>query len=136
MVLTSATHLICSPGMEHGLGIHAFGSIWPGLIIKVFAIRENFFSPSVINCIFIFRTTNIFGIMAQRELVKTTLYVHLCGFQIAHKVNQCTMCQRTNYHNTTNHSGYLNMVWTALVTWYLRRKLTRTSILQNFDSSQ
>ena len=35
----------------------------------------------------------------------TNLYIHLCGFQINHGVKQCTICQRTNYHNTTNHSG-------------------------------
>ena len=36
---------------------------------------------------------------------------HLCGFQISLGVKQCTTCQGTNYHNTTNHSGFLPPVW-------------------------
>ena len=53
------------------------------------------------------------GVMAQFEIIKhkfpyqTTLHVHLCGFQITHGGKKRTTCQRTYYHGTTNHSGYL-----------------------------
>ena len=57
--------------------------------------------------------TNIFScfrdVTAQFELIKNkfSLHVHLCGIQIIHGVTQCTTCQHTNYHHTTNHSRYL-----------------------------
>ena len=85
---------------------------WPCLIVEVLA---KLFDPSGnctgINSIFLFCTTNVFGcicsIMAQFELLKykflnlTILHVHLYSFQIINGMKQCTMCQCTNYHNTT-----------------------------------
>ena len=34
-------------------------------------------------------------------------HVHQYGFQITHGMKQCTMCQRTNFHDTINHDEYL-----------------------------
>ena len=34
----------------------------------------------------------------------------MCGFQITHWVKQFPTCQRTNYHDTTNYSGYLQQL--------------------------
>ena len=32
-------------------------------------------------------------------------YIHLSGFLITHRMNQCTTCQRTNYQDTSYHNG-------------------------------
>ena len=40
--------------------------------------------------------------------IYTTLYVHLCRFQMTHRVKQCTTCQHTNYHDNTNNNSGLN----------------------------
>ena len=68
-------------------------------------------------------TTNVFscflGIMASFVLVRhkfqnyTMKHIHLCIFQIPHGVKQCSTCQCTNYHDTTNESRYLG--WHALL---------------------
>ena len=96
---------------------------WPCLIIKVLAIWANFLEPSgyciVINCAFMFCTTNVFGCscdVMNKFLNYAILHVHLCGFQIPHRVEQCTMCQCTNYHYTINHSEYLP--WLELLQSY------------------
>ena len=54
------------------------------------------------------------------------LYLHMNGFQITHGVKQCTMCQHTNYHDTTNHG--LNCFNHVI---YTQHKLAHTKILQN-----
>ena len=60
------------------------------------------------------------------------LHSLLYGFQITLKMKQCTTCQHTNYHNTTNHNRYVSMAWTASIMWYILYKLAHTKILQNF----
>ena len=85
------------------------------VITEILATRAKFLDLSCycsrINCAFTFRTTNVFaffwGIMAEFELVKQKYLfrVHLCGFQITHRVNSCRTGQRTYYHYTTNHNG-------------------------------
>ena len=109
----SATHQICLYGWEHNLWIHGFRVTWPCLIIEVLATLSKFLELSVycttINLCFTFHIKKSFccfgSIMAQFEFIKhkfpnlTMLHVHLCGFQILHEVNQCTMCQHTNYRN-------------------------------------
>ena len=97
------------------------------LIFEVLATRATFLQPSgysiMINCAFTFRTTNILGyfcgVRVEFELVKhnfpnqTTLHVDLCDFQIPYGVKKCSMCQHTNYHDTTNHNG--SLPWTELL---------------------
>ena len=111
-----ATHQICHYGLEHKLRIHGIRPTWPCLIIEVLATWVEFLQPSgyytTINCAITFCTTNVFwgsfhGIMALFKLIKhkflnlSMLHIHLCSFQITHAMKQCTMCQHTNYHNTT-----------------------------------
>ena len=61
----SAIHQVCLYGLEHNLGIHDFRPTWPCQIVKVLATWVKFLESSsyctVINCAFIFHTTNIFG---------------------------------------------------------------------------
>ena len=84
-------------------------------IIEVLATQRKFLGPSrhytVINCIFTFCwSTNILAcdydvMMAQLKFSNlTTLYVHLYDIQITHGVQQSTIYQHINYHDTTNHS--------------------------------
>ena len=82
--------------------------------------EQNFFLPSVINYAFSFQTPNIFGcfydVMTPFEIWKykflneTTLHVYLCGLKIIHDVKQWTACQRTSYHDTTNHCWHFSRV--------------------------
>ena len=87
----------------------------PCQIIKIVETQVWFLKPSgyctVINCPFIFYTTNVFqcfsSVMVQFVFVKykflnLTILHSQYGFQITCGVKQCT-CQCTNYHNTTNH---------------------------------
>ena len=60
------------------------------------------------------------------------LHIHLCKFQDPHRVMQCTTCQHTNYHHTTNHSRSLPTAWTASVMWYTYCKLACIIILVDF----
>ena len=97
-----ATSWICLNSLDHDLRIHGFR---PCLIIKILATQTKFLEPSdywtVINCTFPFCSTLVFdcfsSVMARFKIVKhkflnlTALYVHLCSFQIAHGVMQCTM---------------------------------------------
>ena len=48
-----------------------------------------------------------FVLSNQQFLNYTSLYAHLYCFQIPQEVKQCTTCQRTNYHDTSNYMGYL-----------------------------
>ena len=85
-----------------------------------FKFVGNFFSHhvTVIKCDFTFFITNIFGcfhdVMTRFEPVKhrflnqTILHVRLCGCWNILRIKQCTTCQRTNFHDTTNHSRYLS----------------------------
>ena len=57
----------------------------------------------------------------------STLHVYMCDFHIRHGAKQCTVCQRTTYHNTTNCSRYLT-VGIASFTLYTRRKIARSKI--------
>ena len=75
-------------------------------------------------------------VRAQFELLKhkfpnwITLYVYLCGFQIAHKRKHYIKC--TNYHDATNRSKYHRLIRPVTLNyghqllWYTRRKLTRS----------
>ena len=78
-VVSCRTRLILSKSyssdLEHGLGIRGFWPTCPCLIIKILETGTKFLQPftysTVINCIFTFRTTNIFGcVMAAFEHVK------------------------------------------------------------------
>ena len=110
--------LKCGMPSSHGLGIHDFR---PTCILPV---RPGSCNLSKISwpiwllcrnlCVFIFNTRSLScfcKLIAQFQLVNfpnsSTLYVHLCGFQITRRVKQCTTCQRTNYYNTTCHTRYL-----------------------------
>ena len=136
----SSPHQICFSCLEHGLGIHAFMPTWPCLIVEFLPIQVKFLEPSgyctVINCTFTFHTKNVLGcffnIMDQFELVKhrTTLHVHLCGFLIRYKAmhNMSAYQQQRYYHL----QRVATTVWILTVTWYMRRKLSPTKILQNF----
>ena len=115
-----ATHQICLQGLEHSLWIHDLRTTWYCPIVEVLATWAKFFLlygySNVINCVFVFPPTNIFGcFIAQFKLVKnkfpnlTTLLVHLTGFQIKLGMKQLTICQRTNYPDITN-SGYLSQL--------------------------
>ena len=45
---------------------------------------------------------------------RVELNIHFYSSQIIHGVKQCTMCQGTNYHDTTNHNSYflrLELFW-------------------------
>ena len=98
---------ICLYDVEHSLRIHAFWPSWHCLIIKVFATRVKFLEPSdyctMINCAFIFYTTNVFGcyfgIIAQLELIK--LPIVCSSVQPSNHTWQKTM--HTNYHNTNEY---------------------------------
>ena len=59
------------------------------------------------------------------ELDYIVHYLH--DFQITYRMKQCTTCQHTNYHDTTNHSGYL--LWSCSI-----NKIVPTKILLNFLS--
>ena len=87
--------------LEHSLGTYNFRPTWPDMIIEVLATDVKFLEPfgycNVINCTFIFLTTNLFGIMAKFEFKKyflhlRTLYIYLCTFK-SH--------MREAIHNTT-----------------------------------
>ena len=78
---------------------------------KLWNAKLAWYSP---RATFIFYTPNFFGCfcsdLAQFKLVKHKLrlnyiYVQQGGFEIKHRVMQCIMCMRTNYYNTSNHSG-------------------------------
>ena len=82
------------------------------LIVDVFATQAKFIQYNVINFAFTFRTTYSFSwfcdVMAYFKRIKHKFsnYVYLCRFPITYGVKQCSTCQHTNYHNTTNLSGY------------------------------
>ena len=53
------------------------------------------------------------------------MHVHLCSFQITHRLNLRIKIQRTYY--TSNHSRYFPRFLAALVMWYTRHKLYITN---------
>ena len=127
----SATYWICFTNFEHDLGIYAFKPTWPFLIVVFLETWTKFLKPSsfgtVITNAFTFHTT-MFVVASEALWLSSNLqsrnswmlHVHLSGFQITHEVQQCIKCQHTNYHNNTNHSGYLpqlELLW--LVGWVL-----------------
>ena len=110
---------------DHGLPIHVFKPTWPCLIIEVLVTRVKFFQSSgyfFSNQQHLHLSHNkcfslpLRGVMASFELVKhiflnqLTLHVHLNGFQISHRLEQCTTCQRISYHDATKHNWYLTAV--------------------------
>ena len=52
--------------------------------------------------------SKVFELMKYKFSNYILFHFHLCGFQITYEVKQCTTYQRTNYHDTTNHSRYLH----------------------------
>ena len=116
---------ICLYGSVNSLEIHSF---WPTLlcrIVEVLATRLKFLQPSsycsVINCTLIFHATNFFffclfaGVMSQFELVK-------------HNFPNKTIfpCSSVWLSNPPRSEAMrLPNTWTASVTWYGPRKLTR-----------
>ena len=117
--------------LEHAFGIHGFRPTWPCLIVELLETSAKFLQLfgycNVIKCSFTFFPTNVFncfdGVMAQFLLVKhkfsneSMLHSHQCSFRIVYGVKQWTTCKCTNYHKTTNHSGYL--LWTGSVMRYM-----------------
>ena len=96
----------CLCDLQHNFWINSFRPTWTCLIVEVLTTWTIFLEPSgyctVINCTFIFHSTNIFGCF-HGIVAWTMLHIHLCGFQITHVVKQCT-CQCISYHDTTNHT--------------------------------
>ena len=77
----SDIHQICLYSLEHGLGINDFFFF--------------FTSICLLHC-------------DQLCLHLSSNECFWFGFQIINGVKQCTTCQHTNYHDTTNYSGYFN----------------------------
>ena len=112
---------ICLSGFENGLGIYVFTLTWLCLTVEILATWEKFLWPpgfcNVINCAFTFSTANVFWSLLQgfflslfklliyKFLNKLKIHINLRGFQIIHRVKQCTTRQRTKYHDTINYSG-------------------------------
>ena len=116
-----ATQRICLYGLEHDLGIHSFWPTWLCLIVDVLAVREKFLQTSadvyydqlhlqILLKIFFFVSSRHNDLVWTRNVLELE-YAHLCGFQITHRVNQCTTCKRANYFNK---SGVLTTAWTIL----------------------
>ena len=134
-----ATHRIFLYGSGHGLGIYSFTPISLSVVIEVLATRAKFLEQYgfsiVINGVFTFHGTNVFGcfhgVMAQFKLIKHKLISAI--FKIIPEVKQHSTCQRTDYHETTDYSGYLpRRPELFSITWHSRLKLSRTTkILQN-----
>ena len=113
---------ICLYRLKHGLTIHCFrpSSLCP--VIEILSTQAKFLVPSayytMINITFTFCTTNVLGCfcvtLAQFEIIKhmflylTALHVFQCSFQIPYGVKQYIICQRTNYHDPSNHSRYVS----------------------------
>ena len=78
--------------------------------------------------------------VAQFELVmhkfpnKTTLHIHLCGFPITHNMKQCTTCQHTDYHDTTNNRENFPQLQ-LLQSHDTCHNLAHTLVIQNFRLS-
>ena len=67
-----------------------------------------------------------FEIVMQKLPSETMLPVHLCGFQIWHKVKQHTTHRHTSYYYTTNHCDYLPRLecfWSRTSTYHNIAKL-------------
>ena len=76
--------------------------------------------------------------MARRELLKhyilnkTTLHVHLCSY-VSKSCNDNHYTTGTHNHDAAKHCLYLTRLELNPATWFLRRKLERTNILQTFS---
>ena len=118
----SGIYRICFYGSEHGFVIQFY-------VYLTFLDRQGPSDPSETlklphrlflhdKCFFLYSFCSIMG---QFELVNhkfadyNMVHVYLCSFQITHRIKQRTMCQRTNCHDTINHSGYILTAWTASV---------------------
>ena len=95
------------------------GATWPWLIVVVLPTRAEFLKLSdystLINYTFSFCTTYVFncfrGVIAKFERVKPK-FPKLSSHK-QRGLKQCSTCQCTNYHDTTNHSWYL--AWLELL---------------------
>ena len=110
---------ICLYGLECSLRTHALRLIWPSLIVDILAAWAKFLYLvtvwwSTASSPF---TQQMFLLPRRYGRVRIRIrmcYTFICtAFKIAHGVKQCPKCQRINYHDTTNHRGYL--AWTALL---------------------
>ena len=138
----SATHHICLYGLKHGFGTHPFQPTWPCLIVEVLAMQVKFLivlwsttPSSFTQQMFLIASAavgSICELIKHKFLNKTTLHIDLCSFKTTQRVKQCTTCQHTNYHNTTNHSKISSIISIILVSWYMCCKLRCTKISQSF----
>ena len=101
-----ASHQICLSVLNSCLWIHALSSTWPCLIIKFLATRVKFLQPSahctVINCIFIFHTADVFGCFTS---IMDQLSVLLYG---------CTACMLTKHMEKKLDGNYTRMLQAIL----------------------
>ena len=73
-------------------------------------------------------------IIAHFKHIKHNYMVHL-SFKYNAQVKQCTMCQHTNYHNTTKHRGnlpWLELLWSGITWCDTHYQLAHMQILKNF----
>ena len=87
-----------------------------------------------------------FDLIKHKFLNWSTLHIHLCSFQITHKVKQCTTFLCSNYHSTTNHSTYFSWCELHVPKYgktfhsprnfiYKSNKFIRDEIMRNFSQS-
>ena len=121
----STTRWICFYGLEYNNTIHAFRSTWPlperrgscplnensSTIWLQYCDKQRF--RLMFFFFFLVASEDVFELVKHKFQNRTTLDVHVRGFQIAHGVKQCTACQHTNFHDTSNHSGHL--LWFELL---------------------
>ena len=133
------------------LGNHSFRLSWFCLIIDVISTWAKFLLPSgyciVISCIFILHTANVFScfcsVMAHFKLInckllnESILHIHLCSFQITHKVKQCTVCQHTIFmiqpitagnNQNLDHLGQVIYMWKTGIHQNIAKPLTHLII--------
>ena len=104
----NATHMICLHGFEHSLGFRGFRFTWPCLIADLSTRAKclepfgNCSPPSSVTQKVLF----VVSVALWPSLYSYRKHPQIC-LQNSHGMNQCTMCQRTNYLNTTNHNERL-----------------------------
>ena len=57
-----------------------------------------------------YRVMVLFELVTHKFQNLITLHIHLCSFQIIYRMKQCTTCLRSNYHDTTKPSEYLEQL--------------------------
>ena len=121
-------------GLEHCLWINGYWPTWTCMIIDILGTRAKFLELSVfctaINCTFTFRRTIVcdyfHGVMTQFELSidrllnLTTLHIHLCDFQIRHKVNQRVSAPTNTILSTTVSTYLMDKILWMIVLGFIR----------------